>query len=831
MEDDFVLTISDNESLPISDIDSEGSDTAQLRNNLGKRKRAPEPPKQSKKKSKKQKVTPLEPEESASEEEEQGKQDGAIDPDFEFDVGGIAFSGVVEDFDGWEDQGGIQTKGNKKGVDIDEIIARRAERKLAKSTDSKSKKAKDDEFEGLDSDIEVEDGGSVDLDNLPSDGVMPNFEDDELLAEDAFGGAAESEEDAASGEEDSEDEETPQINADNDSDSDSEPESVASPTAHPDDFASDHGDSDDDSQTSVSDPAEQAKRDAFFAPDTATKSTDIAKTGTGFSQFSLSRPLLRALASLNFTEPTPIQLRTIPLALQGLDLVASAVTGSGKTAAFLLPILERLLYRPRRIPTTRVAILLPTRELAVQCHSVAIALSRNTDITFAQLVGGFSLREQENLLKKRPDVVIATPGRFIDHMRNSASFSLSTLEILVLDEADRMLDDGFADELNEILRTIPRSRQTLLFSATMTESIDRLVRVGMTRPLRISVDAPKSTTTGLTQEFVRLRPGRDSTAIRLASLITLCKLPHYTNRTIIFFRSKLLAHRTRILFSLLGLPATELHGSMSQDQRLASVTSFKNGTASYLLATDLASRGLDIKNVAAVINYEAPQSHSIYVHRVGRTARAGRTGHACTLAAETDRKVVKAAVKAARAQSAKVVSRVLDSTTVDSLAARIEETLDAEIDEILAEERSEKQLQQAEVQLTRGENLVKHEAEILARPKRTWFESEVEKRVARKQGRVELNGPEVKRSAKKGKGGGKLSNKERKALDDRRERVEGKLWRKGKGEGGVGGGGGGKEERGKKGMEMGRGRDEKGMGKGRKSKSGGIKKMKKGGKR
>lgn len=667
--------------------------------------------------------------------------------------------------------------------------------------------------------MEVEEAGSVDLDDLASDEDMPNLEDDELLAEDAFGGAAESEEEPASAEEDSEDQETSHINGDEGSDS--EEESVASPTAHPDDFASENGDSDNDSQTSVSDPAEQAKRDAFFAPNITTKTTDIAKPGTGFSQFSLSRPLLRALASLNFTEPTPIQLRTIPLALQGLDLVASAVTGSGKTAAFLLPILERLLYRPRRIPTTRVAILLPTRELAVQCHSVAVALSRNTDITFAQLVGGFSLREQENLLKKRPDVVIATPGRFIDHMRNSASFSLSALEILILDEADRMLDDGFADELNEILHTIPRSRQTLLFSATMTESIDRLVRVGMTRPLRISVDAPKSTTTTLTQEFIRLRPGRDSAPIRLASLLTLCTLPSYTTRTIIFFRSKLLAHRTRILFSLLSFPCTELHGSMSQDQRLAAVTSFKNGTASYLLATDLASRGLDIKNVAAVINYEAPQSHSIYVHRVGRTARAGRTGYACTLAGETDRKVVKAAVKSARAQSAKVVSRVLDTAVIDALALRISE-LDSEIEEILAEERSEKQLQAAETQLSRGENLVRHEAEIMSRPKRTWFESEKEKRVARKTGRVELNGPEVKRGKK-----GKLSNKDRKALDDRRERVEGKLWRKGKGEG--------REERGGKPER----RDDKGKGqrserrddKAKGRKSGGIKKMKKGGKR
>jgi len=172
------------------------------------------------------------------------------------------------------------------------------------------------------------------------------------------------------------------------------------------------------------------------------------------------------LTTLSFTDPTPIQTRTIPLALAGHDLVGSAVTGSGKTASFLLPILERLLYRPRRIPTTRVSILVPTRELAVQCHAVAVQLAKFTDITFALVVGGFSLREQEIVLRKRPDVVIATPGRFIDHMRNSASFTVENIEILVLDEADRMLEDGFADELDEILNTIPKSRQTMLFSAT-----------------------------------------------------------------------------------------------------------------------------------------------------------------------------------------------------------------------------------------------------------------------------------------------------------------------------------------------------------------------------
>jgi ATP-dependent RNA helicase DDX27 len=239
------------------------------------------------------------------------------------------------------------------------------------------------------------------------------------------------------------------------------------------------------------------------------------------------------------------------------------VTGSGKTAAFVIPILERLLYRPKKVPTTRVAILMPTRELAVQCFNVSQKLASFTDITFAQIVGGFSLREQENILRQRPDVIIATPGRFIDHMRNSASFTVDTLEILVLDEADRMLEDGFADELNEILETIPKSRQTMLFSATMTDTVDKLIRVGMTKPVRLMVDAKKQTVEGLVQEFVRLRPGRESK--RLACLLYMAK-EVYMERTIVFFRQKKEAHRVRVIFGLCGLKAAELHGSMSQEQ-------------------------------------------------------------------------------------------------------------------------------------------------------------------------------------------------------------------------------------------------------------------------
>ena len=221
-------------------------------------------------------------------------------------------------------------------------------------------------------------------------------------------------------------------------------------------------------------------------------------------------------------------------------------------------------------------------------------------------------------------------------MRNSASFAVENLEILVLDEADRMLEDGFADELNEILKTIPKGRQTMLFSATMTENVDSLIRAGLQRPVRLIVDAQKQTVTGLVQEFVKLKSnyGEITEERRLAYLLHLCKNT-YTSKTIIFLPRKALAHRVKVLFSLQDIHSAELHGSMSQEQRLAAISLFRDGDCTHLLATDLASRGLDIPRVETVINFTVPSTATTYLHRVGRTARAGRVGVACTLFSAT----------------------------------------------------------------------------------------------------------------------------------------------------------------------------------------------------
>lgn len=477
--------------------------------------------------------------------------------------------------------------------------------------------------------------------------------------------------------------------------------------------------------------AEKARKAAFFSsePDAASKDDSLPSS---FASMNLSRPLLRALTSLNFNSPTPIQSRAIPLALLGRDILGSAVTGSGKTAAFMIPILERLAYRDRGKggAACRVLVLCPTRELAVQCEAVGKALAERggLDVRFALLVGGLSLSAQAHTLRTLPDILIATPGRLIDHLTNTPSFTLSALDILVMDEADRMLEQGFTDELNEIIRACPRSRQTMLFSATMTDSVDELVKLSLDKPIRVFVDPKRSTASGLVQEFVRIR----SDDSRTPALLALCKRTVH-EKCIVFFRSKALAHQMRVVFGLLGMKAAELHGNLTQEQRLNALNDFKAGRVDYLLATDLASRGLDIKGVETVINYDMPGQLAQYTHRVGRTARAGRKGRSISLVGEPDRKMLKLALKQTASgsdTSGTVRHRVIPADAISGMSTKLDD-LKEDVADILKEEKEEKAMRQAEMEMKKGSNMIEHEAEIFGRPKREWFQSEKQKLAAK----------------------------------------------------------------------------------------------------
>ncbi|SGY17305.1 BQ5605_C015g07740 [Microbotryum silenes-dioicae] len=480
---------------------------------------------------------------------------------------------------------------------------------------------------------------------------------------------------------------------------------------------------------------------AFFAPHTITSSSNSNLSFATLPGCTISRQLLLALSSLSLAVPTPIQRECIPIAMMGKDIVASSATGSGKTVAFWIGVLERLLHRDRRESMTRVVVITPTRELAVQVHGVGKALARYTDVEFCLCVGGLSLKVQEAELKQRPDIVVSTPGRLIDHVRNTPSFTMDGVEILVLDEADRMLEEGFRSELEEIIEATPRSRQTLLFSATVTESIAQLTRLSMNKPVRVKVDQMGATAPGLVQEFLRVRGDRPGEAIergfrsgertREALLVTLCARSFATGRTIIFFRSKAQAHRMKIIFSLVGQglqKADELHGDLTQEQRLESLKRFREGECSFLLATDLASRGLDIKGIDNVINYEMPRSIEIYLHRVGRTARAGRQGRALTLVGESDRKLVKLAVKHAPPES--IQQRVIPVEAHFDVLEQLQE-LESEVKAVQREEREEIETRKGEMELSKGRNLIQHEREIHSRPARTWFQTTQEKKIAK----------------------------------------------------------------------------------------------------
>ncbi|MGH7662900.1 MAG: DEAD/DEAH box helicase [Gemmatimonadaceae bacterium] len=344
---------------------------------------------------------------------------------------------------------------------------------------------------------------------------------------------------------------------------------------------------------------------------------------SGFDTLGLAPQVLAAVKDAGYTVPTPIQAQAIPLVLQGRDIMGLAQTGTGKTAAFTLPIITRLLPGPRR---TRALILTPTRELAAQVEESFGKYCRHAELDVVAVYGGVGVEPQTRKLRNGVDVVVATPGRLIDHLERQ-NVVFDDLEVLVLDEADRMLDMGFAPQINRIIDQIPRYRQTLLFSATMPPEVEALARRYLRKPQVVQVGRRSSAATGVTHAVYPVPRERKN-----ALLIELLR-SDAMDSVLVFCRTKHGSDRIVRDLGRAGIGATALHANKSQSQRTEALAGFKDGSIRVLVATDIAQRGLDITGISHVINYDVPQQAEDYIHRIGRTGRAAANGDAFTFMA------------------------------------------------------------------------------------------------------------------------------------------------------------------------------------------------------
>src|SRR6185503_4020618 len=359
---------------------------------------------------------------------------------------------------------------------------------------------------------------------------------------------------------------------------------------------------------------------------------EAATESRTFDELGLSPSVLQAVRDAGYKHPTPIQANAIPLVLKGRDVMGLAQTGTGKTAAFTLPIVNQLLGGPRR---TRALVLTPTRELCIQVEESVHKYARHSELNVVPVYGGVPLEPQTKKLRAGVDIVVATPGRLIDHLdRQNVVFD--DLEVLVLDEADRMLDMGFAPQINRIVGQIPKYRQTLLFSATMPPEVEALARKYLRKPVVVQVGRRSSAASTVAHAVYPVPRDKKS-----ALLVELLRKPEMDS-VLIFTRTKHGADRVVRHLERADITATAMHADKSQAQRMQALEGFKRGTIRVLVATDIAQRGLDVSGITHVINYDVPQQPEDYVHRIGRTGRAAATGDAYTFMSPDEISMVRA---------------------------------------------------------------------------------------------------------------------------------------------------------------------------------------------
>ena len=470
----------------------------------------------------------------------------------------------------------------------------------------------------------------------------------------------------------------------------------------------------------------------------------VFSKGISFLNFNLSKLIIKGLSEMEFYTPTKVQEKVIPIVINGHDVLVNSETGSGKTACYLLPIIQKIILsrNSKKKIFNQALILVPTRELALQCNEMLSKLSKYIDLNFIFLCGGMSVENQSNQIKNNlPDIIIATPGRLIDMLYNFKNINLGNVNIIVLDEADKLLELGFKDEIMEILNIIKKNlnRQTLLFSATLNPKVIDLGENVLNNPIKIKI-AQSAILTNLTQSIVRLKfenIEENEYEKRMSYLINLIKIKKLY-RTIIFFNTKIECHKCLLILNKFNINScAELHSNINQTERIKSLDNFQKGKVKFLLATDIAGRGIDIEKVRYVINFQMPLLSERYIHRIGRTARKGYLGESITICSEKDRTILKKLLKKEKIDINLNFIKI-DNKDIKDVYKKLLDFKN-EIDEDIINEKTEKEIELAERDVEKTMNIKMYEEEIKSRPKKKWFESKKDKKKREKNMRKEFN--------------------------------------------------------------------------------------------